>query len=1094
LIIWPPPGAEPVDVTGLYERFAAAGHHYGPAFQGIRAAWRHGDEILAELALDERRHADVPGHVLHPALLDAALQTAALLPGRDAAALLPFSWTDVTARATGATTLRTRLTANGPEAVTLTAYDLTGQEVLSAGSLALRPLTTDGLRPTAPGPDGLHRLEWVPVPVPENAESTGTEWGVLGAPLRDAATGALSWPGLDALRAAPDRSVPPLVLAECPRSAGQPEHGTDRPGTDQPGMDQPGTDRPEDEAGRLRITTADCLALIQAWLAEEQQTGSTLVLLTHGAVSTGPGDRVADWTQSGVWGLLRSAQTEHPGRFALVDVDGHAASLNALSAALPLALAAGDHQLAVRAGEALVPRLMSGPPRDTLAPPPTQRPMNHPMEEPGKQPRKEFREKFREEPGKSPESEPGERERAAWRIDRSGPGSVAGLTAVPAPAALAPLADGQVRVAVRAAGLNFHDVVASLGLDPDHPSIGSEGAGVVVETGPGVADLAPGDRVMGVFGGAFGPTAVADRRTLARIPQGWSFAQAASVPIAFLTASYALFDLGGLRRGQSVLVHAAAGGVGMAAVQLARHTGAEVFGTASPEKWDALRSGGLDDAHLASSRTTEFADRFLDTTGGRGVDLVLDSLAREFVDASLELLPRGGRFVEMGKTDIRDAAEVARDHPGVHYRAFDLMEAGPDRIGALLTDVLDLFERGVLTPSPLTCWDIRHAPRAFRRLARARHIGKNVLTVPAPLDPDGTVLVTGGTGTLGGLVARHLATVHGVRHLLLTARRTPADDTLVRELADAGAHATVVACDVTDRTALSRLLADIDPEHPLTAVVHAAGALDDGVLTSLTPERLDRVLRPKADAALALHELTRDTDLAAFVLFSSGAALLGTAGQAGYAAANAALDALAARRRAEGLPAVSIAWGLWEERSALTARLVDADLDRTARGGFGALTTAEALTLFDAALRTEQSHVLAAKIDTVALGAARRAGAPLPALLGHLGRAPRRAPATPAAPVGPAFADRLAALSPTEAQGALLDLVRGHAAAVLGHSSARLIGAGRPFKELGFDSLTGVELRNRLAATTGERLPAALVFDHPTPETLARYLAGRLLT
>ncbi|PWS46519.1 beta-ketoacyl synthase, partial [Streptomyces sp. ZEA17I] len=398
----------------------------------------------------------------------------------------------------------------------------------------------------------------------------------------------------------------------------------------------------------------------------------------------------------------------------------------------------------------------------------------------------------------------------AWRLTTDGRGSPEDITAKPAPEALAPLGKGEVRIAVRAAGLNFHDVIAALGLDPDpeQQGLGSEGAGTVIEVGPGVDDLAPGDRVMGIFGGAFGPTAVADRRTVARIPAGWSFARAASVPVVFLTAYYGLFDLGGLRRGESVLVHAGAGGVGMAAVQLARHAGARVFATASPAKWDVLRAGGLDDAHIASTRTTDFAEKFLTATGGRGVDVVLDSLAREFVDAGLRLLPNGGRFVEMGKTDVRDPEAVARLHPGVRYRAFDLMEAGPERIGEMLTDVLRLFEQGVLRPLPVTGWDVREAPAALRSLSRARGVGKNVLLLPTPPDPEGTVLITGATGTLGRLLARHLVVAHGIRHLLLAGRRGGSADgipELVRELTGLGASVTVAACDTADRAALAAL-------------------------------------------------------------------------------------------------------------------------------------------------------------------------------------------------------------------------------------------------------------------------------------------------
>jgi NADPH:quinone reductase-like Zn-dependent oxidoreductase len=285
---------------------------------------------------------------------------------------------------------------------------------------------------------------------------------------------------------------------------------------------------------------------------------------------------------------------------------------------------------------------------------------------------------------------------------------------------------------------------------------------------------------------------VTDQRTVVRIPAGLSFAQAAGIPVVFLTAYYGLLELARLQEGERVLIHAAAGGVGMAAVQLAQHVGAEIFATASPGKWGALRALGIAETHIGSSRELAFESRVLAATAGRGVDVVLNSLAREFVDASLRLLPRGGRFLEMGKTDIREPSAIAAAHPAVAYRAFDLGEAGLDRIQQTLVEVGALFERGVLRPLPSKSWDVRRAPEAFRFVAQARHVGKVVLTIPRPLDPDGTVLITGGTGTLGVQVARHLVARHGVRHLLLCSRRGGAD-ALRQELAAAGASVTVAA-------------------------------------------------------------------------------------------------------------------------------------------------------------------------------------------------------------------------------------------------------------------------------------------------------------
>ncbi|MET8546562.1 type I polyketide synthase, partial [Kitasatospora sp. NPDC004799] len=362
--------------------------------------------------------------------------------------------------------------------------------------------------------------------------------------------------------------------------------------------------------------------------------------------------------------------------------------------------------------------------------------------------------------------------------------------------------------------------------------------------------------------------------------------------------------------------------------------------------------------------------------------------------------------------------------------------------------------------------------------------------------PEGTVLLTGATGTLGSLLARHLVTQHGARHLLLTSRQgiaAPGAAELREELAALGAEVEIAACDVADREALAALLAAVPAAHPLKAVVHAAAVLDDGVLDALTPERLDHVLRPKADAAQHLHELTAGLDLDAFVLFSSAAGLLGNAGQANYAAANAFVDALAHHRRAHGLPAVSLAWGFWAERSTLTGALDEAEVRRLSRGGVAPLSSAQGLALFDAAQRGAEPLLVPLRLDSAALRGQAAAGALAPLMRG-LVRVPMRRTVAAATGGGEAsaFQQRLAGLDAQERARLLLDLVRGQAAAVLGHASADAVEAGRAFRELGFDSLTAVELRNRLSAATGLRLPATTVFDYPTPTALAARLDSRL--
>ncbi|WP_181775723.1 type I polyketide synthase [Amycolatopsis pittospori] len=792
--------------------------------------------------------------------------------------------------------------------------------------------------------------------------------------------------------------------------------------------------------------TSAVLALVQEWLSDKAFADAHLVVATHRAVAASTGEDVLDLAASGVWGLLLSVQSEHPDRVTVVDVDEDPKSLERALAV------SGEPRLVARGGDVFAARLDRASGSADLAPP------------------------------------IGE---ALWRLDSVGKGTLSNLSLVSWPQAGDPLGDLDVRVEVRAAGVNFRDVLNALGMYPgDAGLMGIEGAGVVLEVGSGVTGLVPGDRVLGLLSGAFGPVAVTDSRMLARIPAEWSFVDAASVPIVFLTAFYALRDLMDVRSGEAALIHAAAGGVGMAAVQLARHWGVEVFATASAAKWDAVRALGVSDDHLASSRDTGFEAKFLEVTEGRGVDVVLDALAGEFVDASLRLLPRGGRFAEMGKTDVREPGQVAADYPGVRYQAFDLVEAGPVRIGEMLAELVGLFEAGVLSPLPSRVWDVRQAPEAFRFMSQARHVGKVVLSVPRSLDPAGTVLITGGTGNLGALVARHVVD-QGARKLLLVSRRgvaAPGADALIDELTGLGAEVSVVACDVADRDALAEVLSTVD----LTAVVHTAGVLDDGIVESLTPDRVAGVLRPKADAAWNLHELTKSLDLAEFVVFSSASGVFGNPGQANYSAANVFLDGLAAHRRANGLPGLSLAWGLWDqENGGMGGTLSAADRARVSRSGSGALSPEQGIALFDAARARADAVLVPLNLD---LGSGQASADEVPPLLRGLVKVvTRRATVSSVGDTTATLGARLAGLTTAEQDETLVEVVREQAALVLGYHDSDYVEPDRSFRELGFDSLTSVELRNRLNVATGLKLSATLVFDYPTPSALAEYLRGELV-
>ncbi|MFG2845460.1 type I polyketide synthase, partial [Kitasatospora sp. NPDC048296] len=719
--VWPPSGATPVEVSDLYSVLERAGYGYGPAFQGLRAAWRQGEDVYAEIALPEPLHDQAAGFGLHPALLDAALHT--VFVRTPEARPLPFAWHSVTLHAVGATTLRAHLApTTEPGTYTLVLADHDNEPVATVEALTVRELPPGH---TFAAPDGarqsLFRLEWTEAGDGAGAPAGGLRLALLGedvlqvrAALMAAGTYIEAYPDLASLGKALDngRPVPDVVLAGTV-SAAQAGGG-------------------QSAAAAARALTAEALSTAHSWLADDRLAGSRLVFLTRdAAAAAGDGTAPAspDLAAAPVWGLIRSAQSENPGQFGLVDVDGDRASWKAL----PGVLAGAEEQAALRRGAVLVPRLTR--------------------------------------------------------------------------------------------------------------------------------------------------------------------AEAATAP------------------------------------------------------------------------------------------------------------------------------------------------AG------------------------------------------------------APLDREGTVLITGGTGTLGALVARHLVTAHGVRYLLLVSRRgaeAPGAADLRAELTGLGATVTLAACDTSDRAALAAVLAGIPAEHPLRAVVHAAGVMDDAVLSALTPDRLDAVMVPKADAAWNLHELTAGLDLSAFVLFSSLSGTLGTAGQGGYAAANAFLEALAEHRRAQGGAAVAVAWGLWAERSGMTGHLEAADLGRLARVGVAPLASDEGVHLFDAALRDGAPTVVAARLDFAALRAAARSRELAPLFRG-LVRVTTRRVVDGAAPAPDTVRRRLAGMARTEQEAFLLDLVRTTVAAVLGHASTDTVQPDRGLKELGFDSLSAVEVRNRLNVATSLRLRATVVFDHASPVALAQFLRDEIL-
>ena len=794
-----------------------------------------------------------------------------------------------------------------------------------------------------------------------------------------------------------------------------------------------------DEAQRL--TCESTLRLVQGLSGE----ATPLWLVTQGAQAVGS-DKAVAAAQAPLWGLGRTIAQEHPELACrCIDLDPTSASA-ADSLWNEVMTPANGSQIALRGGERFAARL---------------RPM-------------------------APASKDGVRLTIPTR------GLLDNVRAEPAQRRTP--GPGQVEIKVDASAINFRDVLNVLGLYPGDPGpLGGECTGRIERVGPGVSGVNVGDVVVAVAPGSHDGYVIAERALTAPRPAWMSAEEAVTVPISFVTASYTLETLARMKAGDRVLIHAATGGVGLAAVQLAQRAGAEVFATAgSNAKRDHLRSLGV--RHIYNSRSVEFADQILADTGGVGVDIVLNSLADEFVAASFRAIARGGRFLEIGKRGIWTPEQVERLGRDIAYHIVDWGEVAarePESIGRLLRDVMRAAERGEIRPLPLRTFAIGDAVAALRYVSQARHIGKVVLRQPSAalhVSDHGSYLVAGGTGGLGSSCARWLVE-RGARHVVLAGRGvpTPAVEQEIAALRALGATVTAVQCDISDGGAVRQLVARIERgPAPLRGVINAAGTLEDGTLANQRWDAFRRVFGPKMNGSWHLHEATLGSSLDFFVMFSSIASILGSPGQGNHAASNAFEDSLAYARRAQGLPAISIGWGAWSQLgSALGAELEE----RRARIGLGTLAPSEALALFGQILDDNPVHVAAARMDWSVFAAQRRNGADgIEALL--------RTRTASAAPTS-ARRDRESVdlgsrlVAAPEAQRA--DLLREHieaiARSVLGFDASRKLDHRQPLQELGLDSLMAVEFRNALAAAVGRPLPATLLFSYPALEDIASHLA-----
>jgi acyl transferase domain-containing protein/NADPH:quinone reductase-like Zn-dependent oxidoreductase/NAD(P)-dependent dehydrogenase (short-subunit alcohol dehydrogenase family) len=652
---------------------------------------------------------------------------------------------------------------------------------------------------------------------------------------------------------------------------------------------------------------------------------------------------------------------------------------------------------------------------------------------------------------------------------------------------------GEIRVRVHACGVNFRDTLVGLGAYPGAPApLGGECAGVVDEVGPGVTGLAVGDRVACLVQGCFATHAIVRAELATPIPDGLRFDTAAAIPIAFLTADIGLNRLAGMRRGDRVLIHAATGGVGLAALTLAQRVGAEVLATAgSPEKRDYLRHRGV--AHVFNSRSLDYADQILSATAGEGVRIALNSLTGRFVGETLRTLSPGGVLLELGKREIWTPQQVGAMRPDVRYHIFDagtMAEAEPELFQQSTRDILSATARGEVPSLPIDVRPLVGVREALRHMAQAQHIGKIVLMPdPAPqltIRADGSYLVTGGLGGIGLQTAEWLV-ANGARRLTIAGRSGPSENAraVIEKLELAGASVRVALLDISDRNEMHALLADITRDAPLRGIVHAAGVPANGLVRTLDTTALQEARRGKVVGAQTLRSLTRGMPLDFVVLCSSAAGLFGASGQGAYVAANAELETLAVQWRREGAPVVCIAWGPWAESGMFATSSAQVREGWRARG-LTPMSNRRSVAALEQALATWNANVVAAAVNWPKVFANEQADRSNSLFADFVPQA--QTPSVPA----PASGSNLVHLRSLPAglqRSALMDMLAKQARTVLDLPGDAPVPPSVPLEQVGLDSLMAVELRNQFARLGGVPLPATLCFDHPTLDALADRLA-----
>lgn len=1036
-----------------YERFRENGFHFGAAFQGIVRVWRRDGEALGEIrAPDSLRTGEF---LIHPALLDSCFQVllATLTPEEgDGGLFLPVALGRMRLFASPGAVVwsHVELTESSPRQISarLRLLDDRGVVLAEIDGFRCAALEPSGSRQSA-GDDVIYELLW-------REEDNSSE------PL-EFPGGWLVMDGRPGLRSELSSRLQAMD-ARCEQVPGDDDLGgllTDPSCAGHIVFLAPPTESEDAESA-----TAICLGLL-ALVKEVVSWGldRRISVVTQSAQPVGAG-RVSP-AHGSLLGLARVLMNEHPGlgcRLIDLSPDSDSDEIGALVEELRRD---GESEVALRGAKRFVPRLARCLPKWRCTPS-TETPFRLEAPKPGVLSELEFRATSRSRPNV-----------------------------------------GEVEIEILAAGLNFRDVMKALGVYPIEEPVdlllGDECAGRVVAVGQGVDRFSVGDEVIAVSPGSFAKFLTVPAAFVVRKPAHLSFEEAVTLPVTFLTAHYALHHLARITSGERVLIHAAAGGVGLAALQIAKKAGAEIFATAgNDEKRDLARRMGA--KHVMDSRSLEFAEEVMAITEGKGVDVVLNSLAGDAIPKSLSVLAPFGRFLEIGKRDIyQDSRLGLRPFSrNLSFFAIDLSRLLRDRpvfIEGMIGDLMAQFETRDLVPLPHTVHPLGQAPAAFREMASGKHIGKIVFSFsePLPVSPrpdeplrfreDATYLITGGVGGFGRAVADWMIG-HGARNLVVIGSREESVNSAQKHFADResqGVQVLARAVDVTDAAAVAGLLAEMSGNlPPLRGVIHAAMKMDDGILKDLDSSRFRAVMRPKAGGAWNLHWQTREMPLDFFVMFSSIASLVGNPGQGNYSAANAYLDALADYRQSLDLPALTVNWGHLGGVGYVARH--EQIGDRLKRHGMPALEASEALDLLGRLLRSEIHRVAVMRMDWEQWAQANPRLKSQP----RYGEIVADEISDGGSDAGPAALVAEIMRTPGAARIPLLEaLIRDMASRVLGMSASK-IDPAQPLGEIGLDSLMSIELVNRMEEGLHLRFPVEKMVGAPNITTLAEILADAL--